>query len=244
MFMIDVHGFNFFYFFFLQHSMKYTLHCRKFDISWTNVVAFTSDNCNVMKGTNNSVLSRIKAVQPDVLDVGCICHLLNLCCGSAVKQLPISVDDLLISIYFHFNKRKHLVQIINKNKVSSSNYFLKLFPLFIVIKYFSSPLSDKRVEEFKQFAAFTVVESLKIQKHCTTRWLSLEKCVKRTLQQWPALQSYFASHKHVERAGGRVKKIADLLGNPEVRLYILFLDFILTPLNEFNTLFQVNPPNN
>lgn len=80
---------------------------RKFDISRTNVVAFTSDNCNVMKGTNNSVLSRIKAVQPDVFDVGCICHLLNLCCGSAVKQLPISVD-LLIGIFFHFNKRKHL----------------------------------------------------------------------------------------------------------------------------------------
>lgn len=115
-----------------------------------------------MKGTNNSVLSRIKAVQPDVFDVGCICHLLNLCCGSVVKQLPISVDDLLIGIYFHFNKRKHLVQIINNNKVSSSNYFLKLFPLFIVIKYFSSHLSDKRVEEFKQFAAFTVVNSLKI----------------------------------------------------------------------------------
>lgn len=115
-----------------------------------------------MKGTNNSVLSRIKAVQPDVFDVGCICHLLNLCCGSAVKQLPISVDDLLIGIYFHFNKRKHLVQIINNNKVSSSNYFLKLFPLFIVIKYFSSHLSDKRVEEFQQFAAFTVVDSLKI----------------------------------------------------------------------------------
>lgn len=167
MFMIDVHGFIF-SIFFLQHSIKYTLHCRKFDISWTNVVAFTSDNCNVMKGTNNSVFSRIKAVQPDVFDVGCICHLPNLCCGSAVKQLPISVDDLLIGIYFHFNKRKHLVQIINYNKVSSSNYFLKLFPLFIVIKYFSSHLSDKRVEEFKQFAAFTVVDSLKIQKHCTT----------------------------------------------------------------------------
>uniref|UniRef100_A0A8W8I440 Uncharacterized protein n=1 Tax=Magallana gigas TaxID=29159 RepID=A0A8W8I440_MAGGI len=50
---------------------------RKFDISWTNVVAFTSDNCNVMKGTNNSVLSRIKAVQPDVFDsdrclMGCL----------------------------------------------------------------------------------------------------------------------------------------------------------------------------
>lgn len=175
---------------------------RKFDIPWTNVVAFTSDNCNVMKGTNNSVLSRIKAVQPDVFDVGCICHLANLCCGSAVKQLPIAVDDLLIDIYFHFNK------------------------------------STKRVEEFKEFAAFTEVDSLKILKHCTTRWLSLEKCVKRTLQQWPALQSYFASHKDVERAGGRVKKIAELLGNPEVKLYFLFLDFILTPLNEFNTLFQ------
>lgn len=49
----------------------------------------------------------------------------------------------------------------------------------------------------------------------------------------------FCNHKDVERAGGRVKKMAELLGNPEVKLYFLFLDFILTPLNEFNTLFQV-----
>ena len=39
------------------------------EISWENVIAFSSDNCSVMKGRHNSVLTRIKAVQPQVLDI-------------------------------------------------------------------------------------------------------------------------------------------------------------------------------
>lgn len=74
---------------------------------------------------------------------------------------------------------------------------------------------------------------MKILKHCTTRWLSLQK--------WPALQSYFTSQiKDVEKTGGRVKRISECLDNPEVKLYFYFLDYILGPLNEFNTLFQSN----
>jgi len=38
---------------------------------------------------------------------GCICHLANLCCVCAVKQLPMPVEELLIDVYFHFN---HMAQ--------------------------------------------------------------------------------------------------------------------------------------
>jgi hypothetical protein len=82
------------------------------------------------------------------------------------------------------------------------------------------------------------VEPTKILKHCDTRWLSLQKCVKRTLEQWPALKSYFVSHDDVEKPG-RVKRVAGYLENPEMKLYFHFLEYILEPLNEFNTLFQV-----
>jgi len=63
--------------------------------------------------------------------------------------------------------------------------------------------------------------------------------VSRTLHHWPALLSYFNSHEQVEKPG-KVKKIAQLLSNPEVKLYFLFLEFILAPMNEFNTAFQVS----
>ena len=97
--------------------------------------------------------------------------------------------------------------------------------------------SSKRKEIYQAFLEFCEVELLKILKHVTTRWLSLQKCVIRVLHHWPALNSYFNSHEDVEKEG-RVKRVAAAL-NMEMKLYYLFLSFILGPLNEFNTAFQV-----
>ena len=166
-------------------------------------MSFNSDNCGVMKGKKNSVLSRIKEKQPAVFDMGCITHLANLCCVAGVKALPLPINDFLVDIYYHFHH------------------------------------SSKRKEEFKEYEEFTGVDHAKILKHCETRWLSLERCVNRTLQQWPALKSYFLSHDDVEKPG-RVKRIAEHLDSAEMKLYFHFLTFILEPLNEFNTLFQAD----
>ena len=51
---------------------------------------------------DNSVLTRIKAVQPHVRDIRCICHVANLCCQQGVKQLIMPVDELLIDVLYHF----------------------------------------------------------------------------------------------------------------------------------------------
>ena len=99
--------------------------------------------------------------------------------------------------------------------------------------------SAKRKEEYKEFLAFTNTDEYKLVKHCTTRWLSLEKAVTRILQQWPALKSYFTSHNDVEKQG-RVKRVAEWLNDPMMYATVAFLDFILPILNEFNTLFQVS----
>ena len=173
------------------------------EIPWSNLIAFSSDNCSVMKGKHNSVLSRIRNIQPDVLDIGCISHLANLCCVAAVKQLPLPVEELLIDVYFHFSH------------------------------------GAKRKEEYREFLEFCDVAPLKILKHASTRWLSLEKCVNRFLQQWPALLSYFESHEDRERPG-RVKRCADYLASVEMKAYFVFLSFILQPLNSFNTIFQTD----
>uniref|UniRef100_H3AS25 HAT C-terminal dimerisation domain-containing protein n=1 Tax=Latimeria chalumnae TaxID=7897 RepID=H3AS25_LATCH len=52
-------------------------------------------------GKYNSVLSRIKPLQPDVYDIGCVCHIANLVTQKAVKTLPLNVEDLLLNVYFH-----------------------------------------------------------------------------------------------------------------------------------------------
>jgi len=53
--------------------------------------------------------------------------------------------------------------------------------------------STKRKNQLANYCTFCDVEVRKILKHVNTRWLSLEKTISRTLQQFPALQSYFVS---------------------------------------------------
>ena len=68
-------------------------------------MAFASDNCNVMLGARNSVLSRVREKQPDIFTIGCICHLASLCAGAGISALSTPVDDLLVDIYYHFEHR-------------------------------------------------------------------------------------------------------------------------------------------
>ena len=57
------------------------------------------------------------------------------------------------------------------------------------------------------------------------------------LIQWPALQSYCASHEGVEKRG-RVKECHAKLENLEMKCYYYFLSFALKPLADFNVAFQ------
>ena len=71
---------------------------RHRNIPWKNV----SNSANVMVGKRNSVLSRVINQQPDVFSMGCVCHLAALCAAASLKKLPLSIDDLLIDVYYHF----------------------------------------------------------------------------------------------------------------------------------------------
>ncbi|XP_078315534.1 SCAN domain-containing protein 3-like [Crassostrea virginica] len=94
--------------------------------------------------------------------------------------------------------------------------------------YYHFHNSSNRKELYTEFMEFTEVEPLKILKHASTRWLSLQKTVTRTLHHWPALSSYFSSHKLVETEG-KVKKLAEMFKNPEVKMLMLQkLDFFMT----------------
>ncbi|XP_061897879.1 uncharacterized protein LOC133646469 [Entelurus aequoreus] len=175
----------------LFESLNTVLSDRKID--WRNVVAFNSDNANVMKGKHNSVVSRIKDMQPSLIDMGCICHLVQLATGWGIKALHQPIEDILISIYAHF--------------------------------------------DIREFVEFADSETLKILRYCATRWLSLLTCINRVLNQWDALQAYFASQEDVEKPG-KVKMLAEHLTSKKTKFFFLFLSQALTPLAEFNVMFQ------
>lgn len=98
--------------------------------------------------------------------------------------------------------------------------------------------SSNRREQYQQLQEFTDTDPMKILKHCSTRWLSLERCVQRTLQRWPALKSYFQSHAECEKPG-RINRCMEVLISDEMWLYFAFLEFVLPILNDFNVMFQV-----
>ena len=74
-----------------------------------------------------------------------------------------------------------------------------------------------------------------ILKHCTTRWLSLLRCVGRYISQMEGLKSYFLSCK--------VVSISDRLANPLTKPLLLFLSHILLSMDRFNRVFQKSTEN-
>ena len=56
-----------------------------------------------MKGTRGGVIAYLRGEQPKIIDINCVCHLLNLCVKNAMKTLPLKVEDLLVDIYYHFH---------------------------------------------------------------------------------------------------------------------------------------------
>ena len=143
--------------------------------------------------------------QPKLFSLGCLCHLGALCAAAARKMLPVSLDNLLIDIFYHF---KH---------------------------------SSKRWHEFNEIQLeFSDIKPLRVLKHCTTRWLSLECCLKRLLQQWPALHCYFDTEAESEPDNECVQRVTKHLKDPEVKLYCNFVVYALKPLNIFSTAFQTH----
>ena len=69
------------------------------------------------------------------------------------------------------------------------------------------------------------VEAHKILKKVDTRWLSLQTCVNRILEQYQPLLSYFDSIESAsicdERAKVKAKKIRDQLKMPITKGYLL-----------------------
>ena len=102
--------------------------------------------------------------------------------------------------------------------------------------------SAKRLGEYKEFQQFTQTEPHKLLKPSQTRWLSLQQCVERVIEQWPALESYFENSAERDRLLAS-QHIYHALKNPIIKLYFHFLRFALPKFTNFNKLFQSQTPN-
>lgn len=97
--------------------------------------------------------------------------------------------------------------------------------------------SPKRISEFKEFQEYCSIKPHKILGLSLTRWLALEKVISRIIEQWQALQLYFISCS-MEVNGVKSSEIANLMGNADTKVYMMFLSYILKIINNLNKEFQ------
>ena len=177
-------------------------------LNYHRLIGWNSDGANVMLGSRNSVVSRLKQKQPNLCVLHCICHVSHLIVGDAIKCIPSYVIDIVENLFWWFHH------------------------------------SSKRVDELHSFQEWLEVEAHKILKKVDTRWLSLQACVNRILEQYQPLASYFDSIQvSDEKAKAKAKRIRDHLKKPITKAYLLVLSNILSSINKFNTLFQSDSPN-
>ena len=101
--------------------------------------------------------------------------------------------------------------------------------------------SAKRQDAYKEFQAFFDVQPRKLLSPAKTRWLSLQACVNRILEQYEALKYYFILVA-IEDPTYSNDRINASLSNHFTRAYLEFLSFQLERLNSFNRLFQSEKP--
>jgi hypothetical protein len=101
--------------------------------------------------------------------------------------------------------------------------------------------STKRQDVYQQFQNFFNLEPHKILSPGQTRWLPLEACVNRIVDQFQALQHYFVfvANEDPTHANDRVLKS---LHDKFTLAYLEFLSYQLQRLNAFNRLFQSERP--
>lgn len=84
---------------------------QKYNLYFSKAMAFMSDTASVMKGCRSGVQKLIKSQNPKLYDVGCICHIADLCIKAGLKTLPLDIDQLFIDIYYYFHHSSKRNQI-------------------------------------------------------------------------------------------------------------------------------------
>ena len=85
-------------------------------------------------------------------------------------------------------------------------------------------------------------EIRKVIKHVCTRWLSFDKCIKRTLKEWESLESYFLSYfdlqvdpteKVLDNQPNRSKRLVKTFKDRVTKLYAMIVQLVIPIFDSF-----------
>lgn len=122
-----------------------------------------------------------------------------------------------------------------------ASYACKQLPRFIedlvrdIYNYIQD--SPKRINMFKKFQKLLSLKPHRLLHPCQTRWLSLLPAVERILEQWNALLEFFQDAIKNDRIL-LAETIFSRLNDPQTRVYLEFLRFVLPKFNLLNLQFQ------
>lgn len=74
----------------------------KYNIPYTNIIAFASDGASTMMGKISGVQMKFKDIAPDIYVQVCLCHALHLCSSYAAKCIPDVVEQFVRDVYTYF----------------------------------------------------------------------------------------------------------------------------------------------
>ena len=96
--------------------------------------------------------------------------------------------------------------------------------------------SPKRRAALLDFQAAEGCDYHQLIKPASTRWLSLEACANRVLEQWDALLAFFTHCPSAKT--DKAIWIKERLEKPSTKIYLNFLSAVLPIFNNFNKQFQ------
>ena len=109
----------------------------------------------------------------------------------------------------------------------------------LVDLYYWFDHSSKRKNLLVEYSGFCDQEYRQVIKYASTRWLSLERCVTRALQQYESLKSYFLSEKSSQ---ARFKRLQTAFQDPMTEVYLLFYQSALQIFIQLNQFLQRGDP--
>lgn len=105
--------------------------------------------------------------------------------------------------------------------------------------YYYFDKSSKRKSLLDEYAEFCEIDYRQIIKHVNTRWLRVETVVRRNLDMYPALKSYFLS---TSESTTRFKRLKKQFRDPMVEVYHLFYQAVLPTFTVINKFLQREDP--
>lgn len=98
--------------------------------------------------------------------------------------------------------------------------------------------SPKRTNEMKVFRSIWELKPNKMLHPSATRWLSLDACVQRILENYLPVKNYFKVEALLHQQHVKVQHISKMLEDPSTKAYLKFLKFVLPLFNQLNVEMQ------